>query len=170
VKLTSTPRKLQKEVTTTAMVPKYFPGQRDDEKKEEASMRHARFATRLVERYGLTPRQALRSIIENDSDVAAKSAALNKAPDDKKEQNDLEKKFKEQLKKEFDSVNCAEPDAKEADQPFSKESDEPFSKEDDDMPCEGDEPADSDEQDDDAVKDEQDDDDDSIEQDDQDNC
>jgi len=73
-------------------------------------MTEAKLAVMLVERYGLSHRAALRVVLESDADAAGKLIAQKVAPDDKKEQDDLAKKYKEQIKKQMDQMQGNDPD------------------------------------------------------------
>lgn len=78
-------------------------------------MNEARLAVKLVERYGLSHRAAVRVVLEGDADGASKMMAANAAPNDPKEQAKLAKDYKEQIKKELDAVSNRE---REDDKPF----------------------------------------------------
>lgn len=67
-------------------------------------MNEARLAVRLVERYGLSTKQALKVVLEDDADAAAKMVAKKEAPEDPKKQKDLEKRYKEDIQKDMDKV------------------------------------------------------------------
>lgn len=113
------------------MVPKYFPDPRDREQndKEEPVMNEARLAVKLVERHGLTTKQAMRVVLESDADGASKLMAQNAAPEDPKKQKELAKDFKEQMQKAMDSDDK---DKKEVDEPAEGDDDDKPHDEDDD--------------------------------------
>lgn len=104
------------------MVPKYFPVRDPKKKRKEPVMNEARLAVMLVERHGLSHRQALKVVLESDADGAAKLMAQNAAPEDPKKQKELAKDFKEQMTKAMDADD--DKDKKEADEPDEGDDDE----------------------------------------------
>lgn len=94
-------------------------------------MNEARLAVMLVEKHGLTHRQALRVVLEDDADGAAKLMAANAAPEDPKKQKEMAKDFKEQM------LKAMEADDKPSDEDDDKPKDETDDKDDDDKPAAG---------------------------------
>lgn len=104
------------EVTTTQDVPIYFPQRKKRKKRpsEGKKMNEATFAVSLVEEFGLSHRDALEVVLEQDdddkADKAAKKMAKKAANGDKDKEKELEAKYKEQIKKKMNGKDKDEQD------------------------------------------------------------
>lgn len=169
-------KKQKKEFTSTANIPVYFPSARKkrwkqtwDSKSEGSTMAHypqANLALRLVQEYKLSPELALRVVIDEKVQAAAK--ALAESVKDPKKKEVATKRFAEELKAVLKSTPFRmEADDKEKEKedfpPKDKDKDEDKDPEDEDDdekdpkaeaegdkdPDEDDEPAEGDDKDDD---------------------